>query len=914
MAIMQDIKRHEGVVYGIYLDSLGKPTAGVGHLINDKSEFSKSKAKQIKKLTSAFNNRLKELQESSPDLNEIELIELKAQIAEEVNSKIAGKKKVKGEDNVATYVTNDEFSLSPEKVEKTFEIDFNEKGIKQAKINFPDYEEFPANIQNALVNMSYQLGTISTKEWPSFHAALNYGLKTQDYTHAAHHASDSKWFNQTKRRAKEVTDMMGGIAEEPLTKKEMDSYVAPPEPRPKKEKEVPQVEEQAFLDRVGDFFSNTFGMSAEASDVPPMETLEQPQEEVLMSPTDAMRAQSQGRVVLDSAQSVPTNPEAGPSDTVPAMLTPGEAVIPAAAAQDPDNIPVIEKMIKEGRAKNRMAEANGVPVNGKEAIMYDDAELDAYHKRNKTGKYGSGEMSLQGFAGGTMDVPAMIMMAPPKDPAMDEMEKLALKQMGYEQKSKNRTRDTIEKIGLKHLEETATAEMRQAALDETMRNYGLEVPMPMQPVPQGFQDGTPGLYDERPELSFAQTALSGLAGPATGLYDDKTDADLAEISRFSPVAAQADAAQRELERRQAETLTGAEVTQIDPADPIKVAGSDITVQPSKAVPVVTPVEAPPNVMGSSNIDVSDILSDDKPDEPPTPTEPTLGETIGSAFKEVFDPTSLTKAAIAYGVNRAMGYDKNVATQQAAQQYGLEQKRISSAQTAAAKRQADLEDYALKQRIAAGITSPKEDREAQLQFNNRLRDNLKATAVQVNRRTVKGKKTDEPEFNLGNTEQGFAAEATSFMRNSGIPIGNPEVQDQMDSIINQSYRDMVTYQRETGNKAGSIIPFIRQNLRASTLGESANREFELGKREDGTAIIMDPRKSMDVDNIIDSEVNRMLKGMNRKPGEVGYYTLNALRRRVFEDMQEDFATFDQSTIKPGEEETGFYVFATQHYNK
>ena len=37
------------------------------------------------------------------------------------------------------------------------------------------------------------------------------------------------------------------------------------------------------------------------------------------------------------------------TDTVPAMLTPGEAVIPRAAAQDPKNKPLIKQMVQEGR-------------------------------------------------------------------------------------------------------------------------------------------------------------------------------------------------------------------------------------------------------------------------------------------------------------------------------------------------------------------------------------------------------------------------------------------------------------------------------------------------------------------------------------------------------------------------------------
>jgi hypothetical protein len=50
---------------------------------------------------------------------------------------------------------------------------------------------------------------------------------------------------------------------------------------------------------------------------------------------------------------------AGGTDSVPAMLTPGEAVIPAAAAQNPNNKPMINSMINEGRNAN--AVANGQP-------------------------------------------------------------------------------------------------------------------------------------------------------------------------------------------------------------------------------------------------------------------------------------------------------------------------------------------------------------------------------------------------------------------------------------------------------------------------------------------------------------------------------------------------------------------------
>jgi hypothetical protein len=343
----------------------------------------------------------------------------------------------------------------------------------------------------------------------------------------------------------------------------------------------------------------------------------------------------------------PTNPEAGPSDTVPAMLTPGEAVIPAPAAQNPDNAPVIREMIAEGRMKNRIAEANSEKF---------------------------------GFEGGTMDVPAMMMMMPPpKDPAMGQMEKLAVKQMGYEQKSKNRTRDTIEKIGLKHLEDTADANMKQAALDETMANYGMEVPMPMQSVPQsqGFQQGSGDvsyynpegftkeeLYADRPGLGFFQAAAGGPA-----VMTDISDAELSEIANFGRTTMQQQAAQGELERRMGQVPMGSETVPIEASAPIRVAGSDNTIVPPK------PVE-------------TKILTNNKPKTVITPgngkTPPAGSKTsskffedlkggFGSAFKKVFDPESIATAGIYYGVNRLLGYDNDVAARQAAMGYVAGQK-------------------------------------------------------------------------------------------------------------------------------------------------------------------------------------------------------------------------------------------------
>jgi len=51
------------------------------------------------------------------------------------------------------------------------------------------------------------------------------------------------------------------------------------------------------------------------------------------------------------------------TDTVPAMLTPGEAVIPAPAAQNPKNKEAIKAMVKEGRQKNALRDGAVQVVN-----------------------------------------------------------------------------------------------------------------------------------------------------------------------------------------------------------------------------------------------------------------------------------------------------------------------------------------------------------------------------------------------------------------------------------------------------------------------------------------------------------------------------------------------------------------------
>jgi len=91
------------------------------------------------------------------------------------------------------------------------------------------------------------------------------------------------------------------------------------------------------------------------------------------------------------------------TDTVPAMLTPGEAVIPRAAAQDPKNKKAIKRMVQEGRKANRLRD-------GAVDVRYSDAPGQAkYHADGTSGvpslAYRHPDVPGSSFNDGTMSVP-----------------------------------------------------------------------------------------------------------------------------------------------------------------------------------------------------------------------------------------------------------------------------------------------------------------------------------------------------------------------------------------------------------------------------------------------------------------------------------------------------------------------------
>jgi lysozyme family protein len=87
------------------------------------------------------------------------------------------------------------------------------------------------------------------------------------------------------------------------------------------------------------------------------------------------------------------------TDTVPAMLTPGEAVIPRAAAQNPKNKKAIKRMVQEGRKANMRDGA--VDVRNSDAPMYNADGISSVPSL----AYRHPDVPGSSFMHGTMSVP-----------------------------------------------------------------------------------------------------------------------------------------------------------------------------------------------------------------------------------------------------------------------------------------------------------------------------------------------------------------------------------------------------------------------------------------------------------------------------------------------------------------------------
>lgn len=155
----------EGFVPSFYFDHLKKLTIGVGHLVQEGSPYYKDKT--ILKRAKAI------LAENGGDIKKTNAL-----------------------------LAKDPFFQRPkEELMKVFDEDYAYmEGL--ARKNYPGFDQHPQNVQDSLVNMTFQLGNKPTR-WPSFNKAL----KARDYEEAAYHLADSDWFAvQTPNRAAAVID------------------------------------------------------------------------------------------------------------------------------------------------------------------------------------------------------------------------------------------------------------------------------------------------------------------------------------------------------------------------------------------------------------------------------------------------------------------------------------------------------------------------------------------------------------------------------------------------------------------------------------------------------------------------------------------------------------------------------------
>ena len=144
-AVYEQLKIDEGVVYEIYKDHLGYPTFGVGHLVL----------------------------ESDPEHGE----------------------------PVGTPV-------SEERVKEVFEKDLD-ISISECKVLYgDDWDSFPGEVQEILVNMLFNLGRPRLSKFKNF----NKHILAHDWKAAAPEGRDSLWYRQVGNRAERLMSRLEAIA------------------------------------------------------------------------------------------------------------------------------------------------------------------------------------------------------------------------------------------------------------------------------------------------------------------------------------------------------------------------------------------------------------------------------------------------------------------------------------------------------------------------------------------------------------------------------------------------------------------------------------------------------------------------------------------------------------------------------
>lgn len=86
-----------------------------------------------------------------------------------------------------------------------FWLRYNVDGvINNLRRNIKHFVDMPEDIQHALVNMAYQMGTNGLLSFKKMLAAIH----AQNYELAAHEALDSRWATQTPNRAQRIANLI----------------------------------------------------------------------------------------------------------------------------------------------------------------------------------------------------------------------------------------------------------------------------------------------------------------------------------------------------------------------------------------------------------------------------------------------------------------------------------------------------------------------------------------------------------------------------------------------------------------------------------------------------------------------------------------------------------------------------------
>ena len=98
-------------------------------------------------------------------------------------------------------------TISEERCDTLFQADLD-KAIAGAMDLFPNLDELPEPIQEAIVNMVFNMGAGGLAKFQHFIAAIN----NSDYESAARELINSRWYNQVGKRAARIVAAVRGCA------------------------------------------------------------------------------------------------------------------------------------------------------------------------------------------------------------------------------------------------------------------------------------------------------------------------------------------------------------------------------------------------------------------------------------------------------------------------------------------------------------------------------------------------------------------------------------------------------------------------------------------------------------------------------------------------------------------------------